>query len=309
MFIRQQAFFFLPQSEIKTNNMKNVIAVLLLTCFFLEAFAQKQERQLLVYNALLGGVTAGVGAAINKPKGAQLGRTMINAFWQGCLGGSINFSAKKTLYLITRDEQVAYALPARILHAAGNSIIENAAFNRPFLQSWNIDYGPVRFDFSLGKNRSFKARFLPATIFAVYLGWRDATIDVPYSLYSGTFCFRSKNELVTGLDGNLYSGYAFARSYTYAPLENQFKYRTIAHELVHIMQYRDYQVLNTWIAPLAGKMKNGKVKRLFDKYVYLDLPYFWLFNVLQGRHSLPDYFKNFYEFEAERFSTNTTVNR
>jgi hypothetical protein len=283
------------------------MAVLLVTCSLLDAVAQNQERQLLVYNVVFGGVTAGVGAAINKPKGASLGKTVLHAFWQGCLGGSINFGAKKTLYLINRNEKVAYALPARILHAAGSSIIENAALNRPFLQSWNIDYGPVRFDFSLGKNRSFKARFLPATIFAVYFGWRSATLEVPYSLYSGTFCFRSKNELVTGLDGKLYGGYAFGRSYTYTPLES--RYKIIAHELVHIMQYRDYQVLNTWISPLASKIKNQKVKRLFDKYVYLDLPYFWLFTTLQGNRPFPDYFKNFYEFEAERFSTNKLVDR
>jgi hypothetical protein len=287
--------------------MRTFALVLLVASLSTDVAAQKQERQLLLYNVAFGGVTASIGAVINKPPNTGWGRTLVRAFGQGSLGGSVNFAAKKTLYLVNRHEAVAYALPARLLHSAGNSIIENAAFGRPFLQSWNLDFGPVRIDFVGGSARRFKTRFLPQTLYAVPYAWRDARLDVPTSLLSGVLSFRSKAGFVTGPDGQRYDGFCFGRAITYAPISNQ--YEVIAHELVHSFQFREYQVLNTWVAPLGNQLPNGLLKTTFRQYVYFDAPYQYPFYLLAGRRPFPDYYRNFYEFEAQRFATNQPVER
>ena len=77
-------------------------------------------------------VTSGIGAIINKPKNTNWKHAFVHGAWQGSVGGLLNYTAKKSLYFINKKQNDAYAFPAKILHAAGSSIIENAALYNKF---------------------------------------------------------------------------------------------------------------------------------------------------------------------------------
>ncbi len=106
-----------------------------------------QQTKLFIYNLSFGAAIGSVGAVINKPYEQNWKSAFLRGFWQGSIGGTLNFIGKKTIYLVNEHESLAYAWPAKIIHDAGTSIIENAAKNKPFLQNWNMNIGPARFDF------------------------------------------------------------------------------------------------------------------------------------------------------------------
>jgi hypothetical protein len=268
-------------------------------------FSQDQQRKLLIYNVGLGAISSGIGAVINKPKHADWKKIFFRGFWQGGTGGFLNYASKKTLYLINKKNETLYAWPAKFLHAAGLSIMENASLNEPFLQNWNIDYGPVRFDFSVNGKKKFRARFLPETIYSVILASKTADFNLKRTLTTGNLVFVSKKNYVTYR--SYYDvGYSFGRSVALGAIGNSSN-QVIAHEIIHQFQFGDFQILNTWLKPFEPK--NKIIKTIFSKYVYFNLPYFWGLYLLAGTYAHPHYFRNFFEFEAQRFATNKYVAR
>ena len=265
-------------------------------------FAQHQEREVFLYNVSFGVVSSGIGAIINKPKGTNWRHAFLRGAWQGSIGGLVNYSSKKTLYLVNKKQDVFYASPALLLHAAGSSIIENAALYHPFLRNWNLDYGPVRLDWS--PHRTLKVRFLPEIIYAGIHGGIYGHLNAKESLLSGVAVFENKQYTLP-----FQTGLCLGRSVLVT--NNKFldanKYGTLAHEFVHAFQYRDYQVFNTWLKPLEKKIKSKPLNRVFSRYIYFDMPYLVPFYELQGRYPYNRYFKNYFEFEAQRFSTNKLV--
>ena len=266
-------------------------------------FAQHQEREVFLYNVFFGAVSSGIGAIINKPKVVNWRHAFLRGAWQGSIGGLVNYSSKKTLYLLNKNQDVFYASPALLLHAAGSSIIENAALYQPFLRNWNIDYGPVRIDWS--PHRKLKVRFLPEIMYAGIRAGLYGRLNVKESLLTGIGVFETKNYT----SGRGQTGYSFCRSVliTDNPFLEPNKDGVLSHELVHVFQYRDYQVLNAWLKPLEKTVRSKTINRIFSRYIYADIPYFVPFYFSQGYYPFNRYFKNFYEFEAERFSTNKLV--
>lgn len=278
----------------------------ILLVFPLLSVAQHQERTVFLYNTLFGGLSAGIGATINKPKDIDWKSAFVKGFWQGSIGGTINYESKKTLHLIYKNQNVAFALPAKLLNAAGNSIIENAARGEPFLQNWNIDYGPVRIDFSLNGERKFALRFLPMSVYALLDGIRDSKLDLKTSLWSGNIVFAYNKGYFFTRRGKNYLGASTGRGFIYTGKQSDSEvHYIIAHELVHEFQFKEFQVFNAWLKPIEQKIKTKPLKKLFTKYIYFDAPYFL------GAYSLgrlfPTHDKNFFEFEADRFASNSLV--
>jgi hypothetical protein len=267
--------------------------------FCTTCLAQQQEQKVLLYNIGFGGLSAGLGSIFNTPKGQNWKKSFIKGFWQGCIGGSLHYTGKKTVYLINKNQNLAAAWPAKLQHAAGSSIIENAALRKPFLKNWNFDLGPVRLDYAIDGGK-LRARFLTVSIYACIAGFSHGQLDSKASVFTGTFVFENSN-----LISAHYAGISYGRAISYY---NDFdKYHTIAHELIHVYQFSEYLNFNTWIYPLTNHVKSEKIKHVFENYIYMDVPYFVLFYALEGRHSDYYYYRNFYEFEAERFSTNAFV--
>jgi len=282
------------------------VSALLLTCLSANSTAQvkQQEATLLVYNVAFGGLTGGIGSIINKPKTSSWHRAFVRGFWQGSLGGTLNYTSKKTLYLVNRNQNAFYTLPASLLNAAAFSIVEGAARQTPFLQHWSMDYGFVRIDFSTKSKTDFKARLLPLAIYATIDISRYGKFDLKTTLLSGTIVFKTTESIVLPNAAGFSSGRAFVYSKTNEIIS---KHEIIAHEMVHYFQFREYQILNSWLLPTSNRIKAPKLKTLFEKYIYLDIPYFWPFYHLEGVKPHPYYNRNFYEFEAQRFSTNAFV--
>lgn len=282
--------------------------LLLLLCLPFNVGAQGQDAQLLLYNVGFGGVTAGVGAIFNKPKGVNWKKAFVRAFWQGSIGGALHYSGKKTLYLINKKQEIAYGLPATLLHSAGSSMIENAAYNRPFLQSWHLNYGFIRFDLSVKDVPEFKARLLPATVAGIIYTARYGSPDWKMTLLTGNVSFKTdgllggvgKLDEISGL--SLYRGIIYTTYYG-----EDYAYQTIAHELAHNFQFSEYQVFNAWLAPAIPDKNRNIITKLFSRYVYFDYPYFDLPYLIEGRHTMDHYYRNFFEMEAQRFATNQDV--
>ncbi len=282
-------------------------AVVLVFFFQFQAVAQHQERTVLVYNIAFGGLTSGVGALINKPKNTRWTKVFLKGCWQGSVAGVLNYSSKKTLYLINKNQNGLYGWPAKILHAASYSIMENAALNEPFLQNWTFDLGPARFDFSFHGKKPFKARLLPESVYAIFMGFSYGKIDLSTSLNTGQLLFSTTHSLTIPNTPKA-SGVTFGRVSIYQKNDVSYhKYRIIAHELVHQFQYGEYLIFNTWLKPCEKKIKSQSLKSIFSKYVYCEIPYFFLPYYINGVYNGQHYYKNFYEFEADRFATNRYV--
>lgn len=286
------------------------ITTTLLLFLHLNAFAQHQEQEVFIYNVAFGGITSGIGAVINRPKEVNWKKAFLKGFWQGDIGGLLNYTGKKTLYLVNKNRKDIYAWPAKLLHATGSSIMENAAMCAPFLQNWNIDYGLLRFDFSFGTQRKFKVRLLPEAVVATILAAKYGRFDLATSLKTGEIIFKG-DQLLDLPNAPVSSGVTFGRATVYvdSPQSYYTKGRILAHEIVHRYQYNEYQVFNTWLNPVAAKIKSKSLQAIFSNYVYLDIPYMFVPYYIEGVHSQLHYYRNFYEFEADRFATNAEVQR
>jgi len=287
---------------------------LLAIFLFYSAFASGQsyygsvqrdsELKLFAYNVSFGGLTAGIGAIINKPKETPVHKAFFKGFYQGCFGGALQYGGKKMTYQIVEKDNYWCGWPAKLVHTAGTSIVENAALNRPFGRYWNLDLGPLRFDFaSDAEDNPFRVRFSAMILYdMVAAGVQPSSsyIDWGKSLKLGTLAFYT-NEPIFRNDKQDIVGTAYCRSFIYATTSRDV-HKTVAHELVHLFQRREHLVFNAWLNPLTSKAST-RSKNIFQYSIYVEPPYFSLFYLIQGYHDRENYYRNFYEFEAEWFAT------
>ena len=284
---------------------KLLIALLLIPGMIM---AQNQEGKVLIYNIGFGGMTSGIGAVINKKKTENWKKSFARGFWQGSIGGALNYSAKKSCYLIYKKDKTEFALPARIISSAGNSIIQNAAFNEPFLKNWSFDYGILRFDYRANNTKKFQVRILPTAIVSSLIALPQGRLDLASTLKTGVMAFKAK-DLISTLRGS-HNGVNYGRAFIYSSdpfISDSLKNHIISHELIHEFQYREYMVFNAYLKPQADKMKMPGLKKVFTRYVYPDIPYFALFYMMEGIQKSPRFYRNYFEFEAERISRNAYV--
>jgi len=284
---------------------------LLIIFLFYNVFANSQPRRddtdfkLFAYNVGFGGLTAGIGAIINKPKETPAYEAFWKGFYQGCLGGTLQYGGKKMVYQIAKHENYWYGLPAKLVHCAGASIVENAAMNRHFGRYWNMDLGPLRFDFAFNTDDNpFRIRFSPMILYdivAIKAQSSNSYVDWGKSLKMGTLTFYT-NEPLHGRRNQDVVGTAYSKAFIYTHRTNN-TYKTVAHELIHLFQYREHLVFNAWINPLTSKA-SPKLKNIFHNYIYFEPPYITPFYHIQGYHTKERYYRNFYEYEAEWFATN-----
>jgi len=287
--------------------------VLLVIFLFYSTFVSSQQKdsdlKLLAYNVSFGGLTAGIGAIINKSKDTPAPKAFLNGFYQGCLGGALQYGGKKLTYQIVKHENYWYGWPAKLVHTAGVSIVENAALNRPFGRYWNLDLGPLRFDFAFTtEDNPFRVRFSVMILYDIIMAGiqpNSSYVDWEKSLKTGTLVFFT-NSILFGYNKQGVVGIAYSRSLMYSRMYTHMAndiHKNVAHELTHLFQGREHLVFNAWLNPLASKASPG-LKNIFQNYIYIEPPYFSLFYYMQGYHSRENYYRNFYEYEAEWFATN-----
>ena len=263
------------------------------------------ELKLFAYNVSFGGLTAGIGAVINKPKETPAHKAFLTGFYQGCFGGALQYSGKKMVYQIVKHENYWYGWPAKIVHTAGASVVENAALNRPFGRYWNLDLGLLRFDFAFAaEDNNTKVRLNAMYIYDIVVTVVESSsahIDWGKSLKLGTLAFYT-NEPLSGHKRQDIVGRAYSKAFIYTRMTSSNIHKTVAHELIHLFQYREHLVFNAWLNPLTSKA-SPKIINIFQNTIYVEPPYFTPLYLIQGYHSKEHYYRNFYEYEAEWFAT------
>jgi hypothetical protein len=285
-----------------------VITILALYFFSTKSFAQYQERQIFVYNIALGGITSGIGAAINKKKDDKVLPTFFRGFKYGCIGGLFLYGGKKISYQINRQNNLAWGWPSKLVHSYGASIIESASLNeKNVFSKLSFPVGFVRFNLTFSKKVQSSVQLQPGALasFIVNAAYRE--FKPKKSLLIGTPIFMSNSDYIVNGSGG---GKALINTFTYSELFTSNSYEIFAHEHLHLLQEREYLVMNNWVKnptnKVLNKMNNNTKKIL--KHLYLDIPYNYLFYSILYEDP-PCYFKNYFEFEAKRFATNDFVKR
>lgn len=269
-------------------------------------FAQKQERQVLVYNVALGGITSGIGAIINKKKEDKLFPTFLRGFKYGSVGGLFLYGGKKLTYQINGQNNLAWGWPSKLVHSYGATIIEQASKNeKDIFKKLSFPVGFARFNLSFNKKVKCNVQLQPGALACFIVNSAYWEFKTKESLLIGTPIFMSNSNFIVNGSGG---GKALINTFTYSDIYTNKSYEIFAHEHLHILQEREYLVMNTWFNRpqnnLLDKMNNN-TKKAF-KHLYLDIPYNYLFYAMLYKNP-PCYFKNYFEFEAKRFATNSFV--
>lgn len=195
-------------------------------------------------NALLGGLTAG---AMRHFRGGSFG----DGFVVGALGGGIVYAGKR----IAAERFDGAGLLGRELSAAGISMSRNAAVGGPALSRFSLPVGPLHLNIERGDG----VRVRPS-VDAVAFGWivwalarPELSLSAGRSLSSGTFVFRTDNEvLLVGNDSVHAGGLAAAGVILLSDVPafgDAYLERSFAHERVHVLQQDQLSAL--WTDPGA----------------------------------------------------------
>ena len=251
---------------------------------------------------------------------------MLPTFWcgfkYGCIGGFINYTAKRvthsiylakdTLTNVANPNALLWAWPAKIIHSAGSSIIENAAKNsKNIFSTYRVQIGFINLSLSFEDQFKIKGRLMPFafTSFASNLLQAGNNLRLRETLFLSTPYFVSDN-------GNSYLGSHAAGATSNCIIverntEQSSRYGFImAHENIHILQEREYQVFNKWLEkPYYNLVNQDKATiKFLNKYVYPDFQYMQTFYQFFD-NPINTYYKNIFELEAEHFATNSFIKK
>jgi hypothetical protein len=293
--------------KIKSINFKKKL------CFFLvfvlgfqSVKSQINEVQCAAYNTLIGGITGGIGALINKKKDQKWHKVLIKGFVVGIGGGAVAYSGKKLNSLVAQKQELGYCWLSRAVFSAGNSIVENAAANHDFWSRWHYDIGFMRMEVEINGSSSFTPRFMPSAFGGIVFMAVNGEFDGATTLKSGTLTFRADQvNYASNLSASTASnGFLFINT-----LNKGHKfYDTYAHEMIHAFQFQEFSGINYFFNPLTDKWKDRSIRfKNTSRWFYGDVNFEAMlinyFIVHKGYDDSPDaYCDNFLENEAEFLS-------
>ena len=283
---------------------KSIVFLLFLSFLVNQLHSQNLEPKIIAYNTLVGGLSGGIGAVINKKKEQKWHKVFAKGFVIGIGGGAIVYSGKKLNSLIAIKQNLAYGWVSRVVFSAGNSIVENAAANRDFWSQWHYDIGFIRFEFHT-KDMRVIPRFMPSTFGGIiFMMSHSTSFDYKTSLKSGTLTFYTNRisyepRLVASTASN---GFLFTDTLNHGKLF----YDTYAHEMEHTFQFQEFSGVNNFFNPLSNKWKaKSPWFKKVSKWIYFDGNYELMlinyFIINQGPKGKL-YCRNYLENEAEFLS-------
>ena len=230
--------------------------------------AQENDLQYGLINVGVGSIIGGVGAIINKKPEEKFGSILLKEMAQGGLGGYIVFESKRLLREFSRNRNYNYIWPAKIVNAAGSSILENAAANRDFWERWHINVGFNRIEVDTKNNFRLRYRIMPISLYSTVYLFTQAKLDVDRSMVFGTFVFEAQKPIPAyGFEAE---GAAIQESILLKRIP-QRGHLTEAHELVHVYQNEGFMGINMFFnRPMESLKKKNKYLRLYDKVFYTD---------------------------------------
>jgi hypothetical protein len=251
--------------------MRVLVLVALVVALIPRVSMAQRKGDFVLPNVFIGAVSGGVGAAINRRPGERWPVAFLRGGMAGAVGGFLIYQGKNAVHRVVTTQRLAYAWPARLIDAAGNSLVENAAANRGLLDRGHLNLGFVRFEIERAPLR-LRPRILPAALAGtIYVASRGA-FDPASSLRTGLLVFHTSDELhgqhdvtaVTVVNSILYTTGAATR---WLP-------ETIAHEIIHSMQYDDYAGFTYFLRPLATTMFESRpALGRIGRWVHPDLHY------------------------------------
>jgi|GEM_PF-1089125 len=285
---------------------QRIVSLLCLSIFSCSNLsAQLYEAKSIAYNTLLGGISGGIGAIINKNKTEKISKAFVKGFMIGCGGGALMYSGKKMNMFIARQKNISYAWLSRAVFSAGNSVVENAAANRLWYSQWHYDLGFIRFEIKTNGGPSVLPRLMPSAFGAFIFTSFHGHLNAVASFQSGTFIFENvkipyATHLVGSTTGN---NVLFVDSLH----RNALFHEIFAHEMVHTCQFQEFSGINYYFNPLTKKWKDrSHTFKVLSKYIYGDLNYELMLGnyfFVQGGVKRSLYCKNLLENEAEVLTT------
>ncbi|MBO2544888.1 hypothetical protein J0871_10720 [Salegentibacter sp. BDJ18] len=226
--------------------------------------AQNTDLEYGLLNISTGAIIGGIGAIINKDSDEKIGKVILKGFAQGAMGGYLVFESKRMLRTLSKNDTYAFVYPSKILNAAGNSIIENAARNDNFWVRWHINFGFNRIDIYTQDRLRFQYRINLFPLYGTILNAsKGRKFHLGKSVQLGTIVFLKPNLSALGKSGaNIIS------------LRTSVTKRTEAHELIHTYQYEQLSGVNFYLDPVTnGLREKSKLFRLYDQIFYTDFNY------------------------------------
>lgn len=285
--------------------MKNII-LFLLALYSINTYSQNQSQsEIAMYNIGLGSICSGIGAVINKKPDEKTGRVFIKGLWQGAIGGYLIYESKNIVSKIQEKESWKYSWPAKIINAAGTSIVENASSNRNFYEQWHLNFGFNRLEFYTKKGFKIKYKIMPISLGLMISTAINNKFELGSTLQRGELIFSNRV-----LNSNIEFSNGYARGNIIVLREDNLNnYSVFSHELIHVYQYYDYNFVNTYFnKPLKKLNEKSMTFKKINNLIHIDLGA----PVLRGLYLIENinqdcYFDNFFEYEAEFFSTNGNV--
>lgn len=295
----------------RNKTFPTALSILIIFLFSFNTYCQsnKQEREIFAYNILSSGLTAGIGAILNKNENESVLKTFMRGTLHGSMGGLFIYTGKKITYNINKKKEILYSWPAHLTNSVGASIVENAASNKKFWENWHINFYLTRLDYNFKENQ-FKARLSTSLVYGLLNQINTGKLNISKSLRSGFIIFDRDLPYEGYLDGD-----AIASTISYGvDLEvygEDEEYRLFAHEVVHSLQYESFTFMNSYFDKLNNSLKSeSKLYNQLSRFLYFDLngPYFLgVYYLLENGRNNPNYYENWFELEAEYFATNKIV--
>lgn len=242
------------------------ILILFLIIFGKPGEAQNSDLEFALVNVGVSSVIGGIGAIINKEPEEQFSKVLLKGFAQGALGGYVVFESKRMLREFSRGENYAYVWPSKLVNAAGNSIIENAASNQNFWVKWHLNIGFNRFDIYTKDKFRLRYRIMPFSLGTTISGFINYSFDFSESLTFGTFVFTDENISIDGI--NNFEG---ATRDNLIVLRKNSSNSIKAHEIIHTYQYEQLSGFNMYVSPISAKLESkSKLFEFYQKHFYTD---------------------------------------
>lgn len=246
--------------------------LLVLICFSVsETTAQfDNDFQAGAYNIALGSVLGGFGAIINKKPHQTAGQAFWKGAKEGALGGYLMFEGKRLVREFARSGNYAYLWPSKLVHAAGSSIVENAAANQPFGTQWNLHFGFNRIEYYPFEKQKLRYKIMPISLIKSIESSKYGTFDLKKTLRTGTFIFTGNGSFRALSAYDDYDPDALASVNTIL-LKGWASKETVAHELIHTYQFESTNSLNTYLNKPFARWEQNKLFAAYQKYVYTEL--------------------------------------
>lgn len=289
---------------------KRINAGIIAFFFSLQLFGQavikipNMELKSAMYNTLIGSFSGSIGSLINKKKNEKWGPTLLRGFFVGSVGGSVMYCGKRLTGLMSHQNELAYAWLARAVYSSGNSIVENAASNRPYNAVWHFNIGFVRLEYNT-VDKKLQPKILPCTMAGTFYLASKGTFDLDKTLRTGTPIFYTR---VIQYDESI-AAFTPTDGILYRTIDNppETLIKNLNHEMVHTFQYQDLNFLNPFIKKQKETLnEQSKLYKRFNNWIYVDYSYQFMvgnyFLINRGGNGI-NYCYNFLENEAQFYAT------